>query len=275
MSKTWPGSLITKTPVTPAGPYEDDAAPGVWTLSEQAFWQKQGLWPIPGNVAPIGLFGGGYTTVASNVVNKIIFTTFGNATDFGDLSVARYNISACSSDTRGIFAGGQTSGGAGGESNVIDYMTFSTTGNAIDFGDLTNSRFGLSGSSNYVRGVFGGGRGTTTNAVNIIDYITIASTGNAIDFGDLTEPRYSLGSVSSSTRSVWGGGYSNNLGTEVNIIDYITTASTGNALDFGDLSGSRFGLAGCGSETRGIFGGGNAPTYTKSMVYITIASTGN
>ena len=48
MSKSWPGSLITKTPVTPAGPYQDGAAPGVWTLSEQAYWNKQGLWPTAG-----------------------------------------------------------------------------------------------------------------------------------------------------------------------------------------------------------------------------------
>jgi hypothetical protein len=45
----YPGGLIRKTPVTPAGPFQNGAAPGVWTLAEASFWTKQGLWPIAGN----------------------------------------------------------------------------------------------------------------------------------------------------------------------------------------------------------------------------------
>jgi hypothetical protein len=50
MSNRWPGGLIRKTPVTPAGPLQNGAAPGMWTLAEASFWTKQGLWPIAGNV---------------------------------------------------------------------------------------------------------------------------------------------------------------------------------------------------------------------------------
>lgn len=53
MSNRWPGGLIRKTPVTPAGPYQNGAAPGMWTLAEATFWTKQGLWPIAGNVQPL------------------------------------------------------------------------------------------------------------------------------------------------------------------------------------------------------------------------------
>ena len=49
MSKQYPGGLITKTPVTPSGPYENSTASGIWTLEQQAYWQKLGQWPIPGN----------------------------------------------------------------------------------------------------------------------------------------------------------------------------------------------------------------------------------
>ena len=49
MSNRWPGGLIRKTPVTPAGPFQNGAASGVWTLAEASFWTKQGLWPIAGN----------------------------------------------------------------------------------------------------------------------------------------------------------------------------------------------------------------------------------
>ena len=62
----------------------------------------------------------------------------------------------------------------------MDYVTIATTGNAIDFGDLTVTTFGPAGTSNATRAIFGGGDGGNT-----IGYITIASTGNATDFGDL------------------------------------------------------------------------------------------
>jgi FlaG/FlaF family flagellin (archaellin) len=45
---------------------------------------------------------------------------------------------------RGIFAGGST----GSTTNVIDYVTITTTGNATDFGDLSVARTGHSSCSN-------------------------------------------------------------------------------------------------------------------------------
>jgi hypothetical protein len=45
----WPGNLIRKTPITPAGTFQNGAAPGVWSLSEASYWTKQGLWPTAGN----------------------------------------------------------------------------------------------------------------------------------------------------------------------------------------------------------------------------------
>lgn len=50
MSKQYPGGLITKSPVTPSGPYERSSAPGVWTVNEAEFWRSQGKWPTQGNV---------------------------------------------------------------------------------------------------------------------------------------------------------------------------------------------------------------------------------
>ena len=70
--------------------------------------------------------------------------------------------------------------------NVINYITFASTGNAVYFGDLTQVRAGTSACSSSIRGVFAGGVSPITS-YNIIDYVTIASTGNAQDFGDLTK----------------------------------------------------------------------------------------
>ena len=57
-------------------------------------------------------------------------------------------------------------------------------GNAIDFGDLSQTRGYTSACASATRGSWFGG--TTPSYVNTIDYVTIMSTGNAIDFGDLT-----------------------------------------------------------------------------------------
>jgi hypothetical protein len=75
-------------------------------------------------------------------------------------------------------------GGQSPTSNVIQYITIASTGNATDFGDLTVARNYTPGASNATRGVFCGGN-DGGSGLNVMDYITIDSTGNATDFGDL------------------------------------------------------------------------------------------
>ena len=52
----------------------------------------------------------------------------------------------CSSSTRGVWLGGINASFAA--SNVIDYVTIASAGNATDFGDLTASTDSLAGCSN-------------------------------------------------------------------------------------------------------------------------------
>jgi hypothetical protein len=47
--KRFLGNIITSTPTAPAGPYQDSAAPGVWSLQEAFTYTKAGLWPTAGN----------------------------------------------------------------------------------------------------------------------------------------------------------------------------------------------------------------------------------
>ena len=100
---------------------------------------------------------------------------------------------------RGIFAGGYQGPAA---KNTIDYVTISTLGNALDFGDkATGSTVGLwSACSSSTRGLFGGGYNPN---INTIDFITISTTGNAFDFGDLLVGAYGAGAVSNNIRGMW------------------------------------------------------------------------
>ena len=67
---------------------------------------------------------------------------------------------------------------------MMDFITIATTGDALDFGDLTVARSILGATSSPIRGIWAGGE--TSTDVNTIDFVTIASTGNAVDFGDRT-----------------------------------------------------------------------------------------
>ena len=57
----------------------------------------------------------------------------GSANDFGYLSTNRWDLTCMASPTRGVIAGGY----APSTVNTMDYIEIASTGNAIDFGDLS------------------------------------------------------------------------------------------------------------------------------------------
>jgi hypothetical protein len=147
-----------------------------------------------------GVIGFGFNpgTIANiNILEYLTIATTGNTTDFGDLlGLNRNNFAGCSNATRGLFAGGDDSlAGGPGVSNVIQYITIATTGNAIDFGDLTVKRSFAAAAASSTRATFAGGYDGAGNS-NVVDYVTIASTGNATDFGDLVLARQAVAGCS-------------------------------------------------------------------------------
>jgi len=185
-----------------------------------------------------GVFGGGKESTSKNTIDYITIATTGNATDFGDLNVGRMDMAGVSSEIRGVMAGGSTLNNAASASNVMDYITIATTGNATDFGNLTLARRFVGGCDNGTRGVFASGTVAANAPNNTIDYITIATTGNATDFGNLSTVRRGNPGCSNNVRGVFGGGR-NVEAADTNVMDYITIATTGNATDFGNLTVAR------------------------------------
>ena len=196
-----------------------------------------------------GIFAGGWNargtnaggTVNNNIIEHITIASTGNASYFGDLVMYRQTDGGLSSPTRGIFAGGATYGSPGSypgykDSQVIDYVTIASTGNAIQFGNLVNNRgWGAGKCSNSTRGLFASGYTNTPSSgyQTEISYITIATLGNTSDFGDISNARSYIAGMASPTRAVFAGGGPGS--GQTNVIDYVTIASTGNAADFGDL----------------------------------------
>ena len=216
-----------------------------------------------------GILAGGYTGAGfDDQIQKITIASTGNATDTGGILTRSSNrLNGCSNSTRGLFAYGNPS------TNVIEYITISSDGNAVDFGDTSYAAEGGMALSSSVRGVFLGGETPGSPAVprNNIEYVTISSTGNAQDFGDLTYDAYESGSFSSATRGVIGGALNTNA-----TINFLTISSTGNAQDFGDLTTGRGDTTGASSTTRGVFyGGSTVPVIIDIIDYVEIATTGN
>ena len=139
-----------------------------------------------------GIVAGGGTP-RTKVIQFITIATKGNALNFGELSQEASRVTGFSSPTRGLSAGGFNNTPSATKSNVIEFVTIATLGNATDFGDLLTQRYTPGSGSSKTRGVVAGGN-TQPGFTNAIEFVTIASTGNASDFGDLTQARMTVGS---------------------------------------------------------------------------------
>jgi hypothetical protein len=175
--------------------------------------------------------------------------------------------------TRGLRMGGNDA------SNVIEYYNVDTTGNTIDFGNLTSTVKANAACASRTRAISAGGEVSGGGNTNHIDFVTIASTGNATAFGDLDPNSLDIAhttGLSNSTRGVFAGGYgSPGPFANCNIINFITIASTGNGVDFGDLNYSTTNAGSFASSTRGVIGGGQNPGFLNTIGFITISTQGN
>jgi hypothetical protein len=222
-------------------------------------------------------FGGSDNVVYMDTIQYVNIASTGGADTFGYLSQGLFGPGACSNATndRVCKAGGVTQPWA--TSNVIEYVTASTLGNATDLGDLTVANYGVSGTSNGTndRGIVAMGSSRVS-----IDYFTISTTGNASDFGDVTAGVTSYGACFSNgtdERGIFAGGSENDE------INYITITTPANATDFGDLSTPTDWTVGTSSGSvgdRGLIALGylaapNPVGACNIVEYITISSTGN
>ena len=238
-----------------------------------------GLTNSAGGTGTRGLFAGGYiagspVNPAFNNVDAITIETLGNTHDFNNLATGVNGASNFSSRTRCITAGGRTVSNTGSNTDLIQYCTFSTTGDYVDSGgDLTTANAYSSACSSSTRGIiFGGGNGY----VNTIQYVTMASLGDAVDFGtDIHTPKGYVYTMNSSTRGIVGGGVYCCPGAYYNTIEYVTISTTGTISDFGDMTTTRYEGGQASSATRGLVIAGYGPGYSNTIEYLTMATKGN
>ena len=159
--------------------------------------------------------------------------------------------------------------------DTIDYVTYTSTGNATDFGNLLEGKWSSACCSSPTRGF--NCQGATPTSLNVIEYITIASTGNSVYFGDTTYATGNSFATSNNIRGIVGGGHPGSAC--VNTIEFFNMATLGNAQDFGDTSTPVYVAEAGSSPIRGIIVGGQttSPTHAKTnrIEYITFTTTGN
>ena len=181
-----------------------------------------------------GILGGGVNTGFNNIIDFVTIASTGDAIDFGDISNAARNVVGGSSPTRSVFYIGKPGNSSASDSNIMDFITIATTGNAQDFGDLTfTGRYGA-GGSNSIRCIMlnGGGGGSGAGQ---IDFVNIATLGNATTFGELSRGETSVQlpfCATSPTRIVIGNGQN----PQVNTMEYAQIMTQGTFVDFGDAT---------------------------------------
>ena len=132
-----------------------------------------------GLIHGVGSYGG-------DTIEFVTMASTGNTTDFGNLLLGVGDSAGGGNSTRGIIAGGLSpSLSPQTQTDVIQFVTIATLGNAQDFGDLTQNRNGMNAMSSPTRMVIAGGS-IFPGHFNIMDKIEILTTGNAVDFGDIT-----------------------------------------------------------------------------------------
>ena len=144
--------------------------------------------------------GGGSGPAEYSHIDSITIASLGDAIDFGDLSyTSTTGVGGGSNATRAIWWGGADTPGYSNV-NTICFNTIATTGNSIDFGDVSTNTSSGSAMPDGTRCVMklGAGSGGNTTTTNKIESIQFATTGNATDFGDSVLQTYSssLGSMS-------------------------------------------------------------------------------
>jgi hypothetical protein len=226
-----------------------------------------------------GVVMAGYYPNRDTIDYITIATPSATALDFGNCITAVRGAATMGNGIggRGMCVGGSTDSGQGngGASSMpgLQYITFSSTGDATYFGDLLVGAYFPCGAGNDgIRGMKYGGEGGSPYYNPSIDYSTIATTGNALDFGDAVTPGGRGSSVNDGTTSIQAG-ISNYPTKDINI-EYVTTQTTGNAVDWGyDFTAAWInGDATSSDSGRGVFHTPDtaAGTGLVTMEYITI-----
>ena len=228
----------------------------------------------------------------STRIDFVTINSTGNASDFGDLTGNSGYMATCQDKTKAFFIGGAVPGGGNASkiNTTTDFITIATTGNAQDFGNLTQATRVAASATDGRSGFTLGGANPSYN--NVIQRFDMSSLGNMADYSDLSR---SVGDNKGACGSHDGIDY-DGLHPQLPSVTYMpgsgrafiqggtgpTAAiqehqipTLGNTSSFGNLTVSRQDTAGFASFIRAYAAGGISPSFEDEIDYFFIASRGN
>lgn len=211
-----------------------------------------------------GYTAGGYLPT-SNVIDKFPFAADGNATDVGDLTLARYDPTSAQSTTHGYCLTGYPS-----PTGVVDKYSFASDGNATSVTTLAYW-YGASETQNLEKSYISGGIGASPTRNATISSFDFATETGSLNVGSLLTLGYDQAGTSSITYGYVLGGSQPAM---VNVIQKFPFAiSSGTSTDVGDLLENRYAMGSTSSATYGYVSNGS-PTANRIQKH-QFASDGN
>ena len=175
---------------------------------------------------------GGYVTSPSadtiNKIQRVSFSTDGNAVDVADMATTRIQPSMSTDTVNGyIMCGAHSSN----HKVQVDKFVYATEANATDIGDMTTGGYRTGGSSSLTHG-YGYGGNPGPGIVNVIDKFNFSGYFTATDVGNLAAVKMGVSSSSSTAYGYCAGG---NPPAGINVIEKVNFSADGNSTDVGDL----------------------------------------
>jgi hypothetical protein len=177
---------------------------------------------------------------AVNTIERYSFTSDGNATSVGSMSIGansgeQSHSCGTSSSTHGYQIGGIEADSSYTDINDIEKFSFAAYATQANVGDITLARYGSAALGSKTDGFVCGGRKDSPNARhNIIDKFSFSTDGNSTDHGDMTAVKSYL--ATHSDKNGYGfcsGGYT---GPDTNVIERFAWSSNTTATDWADLT---------------------------------------
>ncbi len=192
-----------------------------------------------------GYISGGHDGSASTAIQRISFTSDGNAVDTTyDLSTAKYYCVGHSSYSHAYASYGVPAGAN------IDKFAFASVSNATSIGDTHADGYGATSHGNETHGYISGDQGAPLG--DHIERFSFTTDGDATDWANLSaDLGYPAGSSSQTHGYACGGSASHG-----NRMDKFPFASQTNATDVGDMTRQHNTAAGLQSSTHGYMAGG-------------------
>jgi len=140
MSTKYPGGFIKATAPVPAGGYEG-SAPGIWTLEQAAWYQKNGMWPKPSDLR---LWSWGYNAQGElglgNITNYSSPKQVGALTTWLNVAAGNYHSLAIKTDGT-LWVWGASNFGCLGLGNLTDYSSPKQVGALTTWLNITAGRY--------------------------------------------------------------------------------------------------------------------------------------